>query len=173
MNASFIDFQFNQIASRRRMVSRGAAQGGSGKTAHEGRRLSGEGDHEERRVSDCLVCRMGRSQAFHCTNNAGGNATKQFWYNFFLCPPNLKVLLRQGHFRFEGPAFPTVQELILYQYQSGLPVTSRSGAVLRKPILRERWELNNDDVLLLDKIGRVCIYNDICVRERVLLYINK
>lgn len=61
----------------------------------------------------------------------------------------------QGHFRFEGPAFPTVQELILHQYQSSLPVTGRSGAVLRKPILRERWELNNDDVVLLDKIGRV------------------
>jgi tyrosine-protein kinase Fer len=61
----------------------------------------------------------------------------------------------QGHFRFEGPAFPTIQELILHQYQSALPVTGRSGAVLRKPILRERWELNNDDVVLLDKIGRV------------------
>ncbi|XP_021919830.1 tyrosine-protein kinase Fer isoform X3 [Zootermopsis nevadensis] len=60
----------------------------------------------------------------------------------------------EGHFRFEGPAFPTIQELILHQYQSGLPVTGRSGAVLRKPILRERWELNNDDVVLLDKIGR-------------------
>ncbi|PNF39177.1 hypothetical protein B7P43_G01337 [Cryptotermes secundus] len=60
----------------------------------------------------------------------------------------------EGHFRFEGPAFPTVQELILHQYQSSLPVTGRSGAVLRKPILRERWELNNDDVVLLDKIGR-------------------
>jgi len=60
----------------------------------------------------------------------------------------------EGHFRFEGPAFPTVQELIIHQSQSGLPVTGRSGAVLRKPILRERWELNNDDVVLLDKIGR-------------------
>ncbi|XP_018327553.1 tyrosine-protein kinase Fer isoform X4 [Agrilus planipennis] len=60
----------------------------------------------------------------------------------------------EGHFRFEGPAFPSIRELILYQYKSGLPVTSRSGAVLHRPIPRERWELNNDDVLLLDKIGR-------------------
>ncbi|XP_069675618.1 tyrosine-protein kinase Fer isoform X2 [Periplaneta americana] len=60
----------------------------------------------------------------------------------------------EGHYRFEGPSFPTIQELILHQYQSGLPVTGRSGAVLRKPILRERWELNNDDVILQDKIGR-------------------
>lgn len=60
----------------------------------------------------------------------------------------------QGHFRFEGPAFPSIRELILYQYNSGLAVTGRSGAILHKPIPRERWELNNDDVVLLDKIGR-------------------
>ncbi|XP_046737131.1 tyrosine-protein kinase Fer isoform X4 [Diprion similis] len=60
----------------------------------------------------------------------------------------------EGHFRFEGPSFPSIQELIIHQWQSGLPVTSRSGAILRTPILRERWELNNDDVVLLDKIGR-------------------
>lgn len=45
----------------------------------------------------------------------------------------------------------------MYLYKSGLPVTGRSGAILYKPIPRERWELNNDDVLLLDKIGRVRI----------------
>ncbi|XP_049537877.1 tyrosine-protein kinase Fer isoform X1 [Anopheles darlingi] len=60
----------------------------------------------------------------------------------------------EGHYRFEGPAFPSIQELIVHQYQSELPVTGRSGAVLRKPVLRERWELSNDDVILLDKIGR-------------------
>ncbi|XP_063706686.1 tyrosine-protein kinase Fer [Culicoides brevitarsis] len=60
----------------------------------------------------------------------------------------------EGFYRFEGPAFPSIQELILHQYQSELPVTSRSGAVLKKPVLRERWELSNDDVILLDKIGR-------------------
>lgn len=39
-----------------------------------------------------------------------------------------------------------------------MPITARSGAILKRPILRERWELNNDDVILLDKIGRVCDY---------------
>jgi tyrosine-protein kinase Fer len=63
----------------------------------------------------------------------------------------------EGHYRFEGPAFPSIQELILHQYQSELPVTSRSGAILKKPVLRERWELSNDDVMLLDKIGRVSL----------------
>ncbi|CAG9765232.1 unnamed protein product [Ceutorhynchus assimilis] len=60
----------------------------------------------------------------------------------------------EGSYRFEGPACPTIRELIIYQFNSGLPVTQRSGAILHKPIPRERWELNNDDVVLLDKIGR-------------------
>lgn len=60
----------------------------------------------------------------------------------------------EGLYRFEGPAFPSIRELILYQFNSGLAVTGRSGAILHKPIPRERWELNNDDVILLDKIGR-------------------
>ncbi|XP_033224722.1 tyrosine-protein kinase Fer isoform X3 [Belonocnema kinseyi] len=60
----------------------------------------------------------------------------------------------EGHYRFEGPMFPSIQELIMHQLKSGLPVTSRSGAILKTPILRERWELNNDDVILLEKIGR-------------------
>ncbi|XP_050739542.1 tyrosine-protein kinase Fer-like isoform X4 [Eriocheir sinensis] len=60
----------------------------------------------------------------------------------------------EGHYRFEGPAFPTIQELILHQHQCGLPVTNKSGAILRTPIFRERWELNNDDVELREKIGR-------------------
>lgn len=61
----------------------------------------------------------------------------------------------QGQYRFEGPSFQSIQELIIHQYQSEAPVTSRSGAILKKPILRETWELNNDDVILIDKIGRV------------------
>jgi len=60
----------------------------------------------------------------------------------------------EGLFRFEGPAFATIQELIVHQYQSGSPVTSRSGAILKYPVLREKWELNNDDVDLIEKIGR-------------------
>ncbi|XP_011864420.1 PREDICTED: tyrosine-protein kinase Fps85D isoform X3 [Vollenhovia emeryi] len=66
----------------------------------------------------------------------------------------VKSTLLQGHYRFEGPTFPSIQELIRHQWVSSLPVTSRSGAILKTPILRERWELNNDDVILLEKIGR-------------------
>merc|ERR1711936_1215658 len=60
----------------------------------------------------------------------------------------------EGQFRFEGPAFNTIQELIVHQFQSGASVTSRSGAVLKNPVTREKWELNNDDVELVEKIGR-------------------
>merc|ERR1719495_1546543 len=60
----------------------------------------------------------------------------------------------EGLFRFEGPAFSTIQELIVHQFQSGASVTSRSGAILRNPVTREKWELNNDDVDLIEKIGR-------------------
>ena len=60
----------------------------------------------------------------------------------------------EKQFRFEGPAFNTIQELIWHQHQSGNPVTSRSGAILRNPVTREKWELNNDDVELVEKIGR-------------------
>ncbi|CAK1587076.1 unnamed protein product [Parnassius mnemosyne] len=60
----------------------------------------------------------------------------------------------EGHYRFEGAAFPSVAELIAWQRASGVPVTARSGALLRRAVPRETWELNNDNVQLLDKIGR-------------------
>ncbi|XP_022701492.1 tyrosine-protein kinase Fer-like isoform X3 [Varroa jacobsoni] len=60
----------------------------------------------------------------------------------------------EGKFRFEGSAFDTIQELIVYQHHSELPVTIKSGAILYNPVFRERWELNNDDVQLIEKIGR-------------------
>ena len=53
-----------------------------------------------------------------------------------------------------GPGFATVPELIMHQFNSGSPVTSRSGTILKTPIAREDWELKNDDVQLVEKIGR-------------------
>nr|KAG5707300.1 hypothetical protein BaRGS_000074 [Batillaria attramentaria] len=55
--------------------------------------------------------------------------------------------------RFEGSSSPTVQELIRQQHASGLPVTNKSQAILKKPILREDWELLNDHIHLEMKIG--------------------
>ncbi|XP_021957925.1 tyrosine-protein kinase Fer [Folsomia candida] len=59
-----------------------------------------------------------------------------------------------GQFRFEGPLFPTVKELIDHYIGVKMPVTNRSGTVIKKPVKRENWELNNDDVELIEKIGR-------------------
>lgn len=39
----------------------------------------------------------------------------------------------------------------------------KSGAVLKRPIPRERWELNNDDVELIEKIGAVSAINSFYV----------
>jgi len=50
---------------------------------------------------------------------------------------------------------PTVKELVDHYIGVQMPVTNRSGAVIKKPIKRENWELNNDDVQLIEKIGRV------------------
>ena len=60
-----------------------------------------------------------------------------------------------GFFRFEGPAFSSISDLILHLYSTNSEVTRRTGAQLKKPILRERWELKNSDVILEDVIGRV------------------
>ena len=39
--------------------------------------------------------------------------------------------------------------------ESNLPVTTKSGAILKRSVPRETWELNNDDVELVEKIGSV------------------
>ena len=62
-------------------------------------------------------------------------------------------------------------ELIAWQRTSGVPVTARSGALLRRAVPRENWELNNDDVQLLDKIGRVSCNIRIQGSETVLTYL--
>ena len=51
--------------------------------------------------------------------------------------------------------FPTVQELVLHQHESGVAVTKKSEVVLKKAIRREEWELSNNDVTLGQKIGNV------------------
>ncbi|XP_052785913.1 tyrosine-protein kinase Fer-like isoform X2 [Mya arenaria] len=55
--------------------------------------------------------------------------------------------------RFEGSVYPTIPELVTHQYESGVAVTNKSGTILSKPILRESWELRNDDIMLDTKIG--------------------
>ncbi|XP_074661272.1 tyrosine-protein kinase Fer-like [Tubulanus polymorphus] len=60
---------------------------------------------------------------------------------------------KEGEWRFEGDSYPTIQLLIAHQLQSGAPVTNRSQAILKIPILRSEWQLKNDDITLDSKIG--------------------
>ncbi|XP_062566100.1 tyrosine-protein kinase Fer-like [Saccostrea cucullata] len=55
--------------------------------------------------------------------------------------------------RFEGRSFPTISELVNYQHMSGEPVTTKSQTILKTPIIREQWQLRNDDIALEMKIG--------------------
>lgn len=58
----------------------------------------------------------------------------------------------------ERSAFPTIQELIINQHKSNEPVTNRSKAILTTPIMRESWQIKNDDIMLGDRIGQVNHY---------------
>ena len=44
---------------------------------------------------------------------------------------------------------------MVHQHKSGLPVTAKSQTILKTAILKEDWELNNDDIELGAKIGNV------------------
>ncbi|CAE1317407.1 FER [Acanthosepion pharaonis] len=63
------------------------------------------------------------------------------------------IQTEEGGWRLEGPVFPTIQHLLEHQIMKGQPVTNKSQAILKNPILREPWELKNDDILLDMKIG--------------------
>ncbi|VDI62338.1 tyrosine-protein kinase Fer [Mytilus galloprovincialis] len=59
----------------------------------------------------------------------------------------------EGGWRFEGDSYPTIPELVTVQYKSGTIVTAKSQCILSNPIIKELWQLNNDDIALEMKIG--------------------
>ncbi|KAM3178651.1 hypothetical protein ACTXT7_002139 [Hymenolepis weldensis] len=61
---------------------------------------------------------------------------------------------RRGGWSFEEYEFPTLRDLIEYHVRTGKPVTQSSGAILLNPISRPDWQLDNRDVILLEKIGQ-------------------
>ncbi|VDK37756.1 unnamed protein product [Taenia asiatica] len=61
---------------------------------------------------------------------------------------------RRGGWSFEDYEFPTLRDLIEYHMRTGKPVTHSSGAILLNPISRPDWQLDNKDVILLEKIGQ-------------------
>uniref|UniRef100_A0A8C4W9N2 Tyrosine-protein kinase n=1 Tax=Gopherus evgoodei TaxID=1825980 RepID=A0A8C4W9N2_9SAUR len=57
-------------------------------------------------------------------------------------------------YRLEGEGFRTIPLLIDHFLQTRQPITKKSGIVLAKPILKDKWVLNHEDVLLGERIGR-------------------
>ena len=55
----------------------------------------------------------------------------------------------------EGSTFNSVQDVIREVHNSGEPVTRKSQAILKRAILRESWELSNDEIVLGRKLGIV------------------
>ena len=60
----------------------------------------------------------------------------------------------ENGFKLEGPTFNSVGDLMDYHQRHELPLTSKSGCVVKNPILKETWELMPQDIELKDKIGK-------------------
>lgn len=50
--------------------------------------------------------------------------------------------------------FPTIPTLINNLY--GKRVTKKSQIILKRPIIKEEWKLEKDDIVLNKEIGQVC-----------------
>lgn len=57
-------------------------------------------------------------------------------------------------YRLDGEAFPSIPKLIHHLQSSSLPVTKKSEAILKKPILKDKWVLEHDDIILGPLIGK-------------------
>ncbi|XP_066491171.1 tyrosine-protein kinase Fes/Fps [Tiliqua scincoides] len=57
-------------------------------------------------------------------------------------------------YRLEGEAFPTIPLLIDHFLKAKQPLTRRSGVVLLKPVVKDKWVLDHEDVLLGERIGQ-------------------
>ncbi|XP_072838222.2 tyrosine-protein kinase Fes/Fps isoform X2 [Pogona vitticeps] len=57
-------------------------------------------------------------------------------------------------YRLEGEAFPTIPLLIDHFVKTKQPITKKSGIVLAKPIEKDKWVLDHEDVLLGERIGQ-------------------
>ncbi|XP_065150294.1 tyrosine-protein kinase Fes/Fps isoform X2 [Paramisgurnus dabryanus] len=59
-----------------------------------------------------------------------------------------------GLYRLDGEGFGTVPLLMNHLLSCRNPVTKRSDIVLKKPILKDKWVLEHDEVILGQSIGR-------------------
>uniref|UniRef100_A0A8B9KSV6 non-specific protein-tyrosine kinase n=1 Tax=Astyanax mexicanus TaxID=7994 RepID=A0A8B9KSV6_ASTMX len=68
--------------------------------------------------------------------------------------PLFCYILYPGMYRLDGEGFQTVPLLMNHLLNSHKNVTKRSDIVLKKPILKDKWVLEHDDVILGQSIGR-------------------
>lgn len=57
-------------------------------------------------------------------------------------------------YRLEGDGFPTIPLLIDHLLRSQQPLTKKSGVVLGRAVLKDKWALNHEDLVLGEQIGR-------------------
>ncbi|XP_041846405.1 tyrosine-protein kinase Fes/Fps isoform X2 [Melanotaenia boesemani] len=57
-------------------------------------------------------------------------------------------------YRLDGEGFHSITLLIHHLQSSGQPITKKSEVVLKKPILKDKWVLEHDDIILGPLIGR-------------------
>ncbi|XGW18886.1 hypothetical protein V3C99_003018 [Haemonchus contortus] len=60
----------------------------------------------------------------------------------------------QGDFYIEGVHARTVEELIQKHLQGGEPLSKASQAILRRPIPRQDWMLNHEDIVIKESVGK-------------------
>ncbi|XP_021263363.1 tyrosine-protein kinase Fes/Fps isoform X2 [Numida meleagris] len=69
-------------------------------------------------------------------------------------PRHFIIQAADNLYRLEGDGFPTIPLLIDHLLQSQQPITRKSGIVLTRAVLKDKWVLNHEDVLLGERIGR-------------------
>ncbi|XP_032417507.1 tyrosine-protein kinase Fes/Fps [Xiphophorus hellerii] len=57
-------------------------------------------------------------------------------------------------YRLDGEGFQSIPKLINHLQSSRLPVTRKTEATLKKPILKDKWVLEHDDIILGPLIGK-------------------
>uniref|UniRef100_A0A8D2B6V9 Tyrosine-protein kinase n=1 Tax=Sciurus vulgaris TaxID=55149 RepID=A0A8D2B6V9_SCIVU len=57
-------------------------------------------------------------------------------------------------YRLEGDGFPSIPLLIDHLLSSRQPLTKKSGVVLYRPVPKDKWVLNHEDLVLGEQIGR-------------------
>ncbi|XP_032831895.2 tyrosine-protein kinase Fer-like isoform X1 [Petromyzon marinus] len=57
-------------------------------------------------------------------------------------------------FKFEGEGYSSIVQLIEHHVSSKQVVTKKSRVVLVRPIGKDKWILNHDDIVLQEKLGR-------------------